>query len=111
MTARVSAADVERFAAELDGVADAAAELERVLRSRGEADRVEGAVEVREIAADLASRARAGGLGGAKSSLPLSRPFGEWNYGSAADPVWRRIEAAQAVWNERLGGGDFEVAA
>jgi hypothetical protein len=109
MTARVSAADVEAFAAELDGVAAAAAELEAELRRRGEGHRTEGAEEIGSIAASLAARARAGTLSGGKGALPLSRPFGEWSYGDAAEPVWRRIDAAQALWDSRLGGGDFEV--
>jgi hypothetical protein len=109
MTAQASAADVEAFAAELDGVAAAAAALAAELRQRGEGHRTEGAEEVGGIAASLAARVRAGTLSSRKGALPLSRPFGEWDYGEAAEPVWRRIDAVQALWNERLGGGDFEV--
>ena len=110
MTAQASAEDVEAFAAELDGVAAAAATLADDLRRAGEGHRTEGAEEVGGIAASLAARVRAGTLSGRKGALPLSRPFGEWEYGEAAEPVWRRIEAVQALWNDRLGGGDFEVA-
>lgn len=109
MSVRATADDVERLAAELDGVVRAAEQLERDLRGHGGAN-PEGAVEVREIAADLAARARAGTLGSGRGALPLSRPFGEWSYGAAAEPVWQAIDAVQRVWEERLGGGDFEVA-
>jgi len=110
MTAQASAADLEAFAAELDGVAAAAAALADALRARGEGGRTEGAEEVGAIATSLAGRVRAGTLSGRPGALPLSRPFGEWDYGSAADPVWQRIGAAQDIWSSRLGGGDFEVA-
>lgn len=109
MSVRATQDDLDRLAAALDGVVEAAEALERQLQARGGPD-PEGAVEVREIAADLAVRARAGDLGGARGPLPLSRPFGEWSYGDAAEPVWQRIDAAREVWEERLGGGDFEVA-
>ncbi len=49
--------------------------------------RVSIAVEVREIAASLAARARAGELSGRGGALPLSRPFGEWSYGPERDQV------------------------
>ena len=103
MTVRATPEDVECLATELDGVVRAAEQLERA------AANPEGAVEVREIAASLAARARAGELGGQPGALPLSRPFGEWSYGPAAEPVWQAIDAVQRVWDERLGGGDFEV--
>jgi hypothetical protein len=105
VTVRATPEDVERLATELDGVVRAAEQLERELPDDANP---EGAVEVREIAASLAARARAGTLGSA-GALPLSRPFGEWSYGPAAEPVWQAIDAVQRVWDERLGGGDFEV--
>ena len=108
MTVRATPEDVERLATELDGVVRAAEQLERELRGR-EGVNPEGAVEVREIAASLAARARAGELSGQGGALPLSRPFGEWSYGPAAEPVWQAVDAVQRVWDERLGGGDFEV--
>ena len=107
MTVRATPEDVERLATELDGVVRAAEQLERELPADVNP---EGAVEVREIATGLAARARAGQLGGGAGALPLSRPFGEWSYGPAAEPVWQAIDAVQRVWDERLGGGDFEVA-
>jgi len=108
VTVRATPDDVERLAAELDGVVRAAEQLERELRGRGGAN-PEGAVEIREIAASLAARVRAQELGGAAGPLPLSRPFGEWSYGPAAEPVWQAIDAVQRVWSDRLGDGDFEV--
>ena len=107
MTVRATPDDVERLATELDGLVRAAEQLEREL---GDDVNPEGAVEVRKIAASLAARARAGELAGGAGALPLSRPFGEWSYGPAAEPVWQAIDAVQRVWDERLGGGDFEVA-
>jgi hypothetical protein len=108
VTVRATPEDVERLATELDGVVRAAERLEADLR-RGSAN-PEGAVEIGQIAASLAARARAGELAGGAGALPLSRPFGEWSYGPAAEPVWQAIDAVQRVWDERLGGGDFEVA-
>jgi hypothetical protein len=108
VTVRATPEDVERLATELDGVVRAAERLEAELRS-GSAN-PEGAEEIGQIAASLAARARAGELSGQAGALPLSRPFGEWSYGPAAEPVWQAIDAVQRVWDERLGGGDFEVA-
>jgi hypothetical protein len=108
MTVRATPEDVERLAIALDDVVRAAEQLERELRSRGDVN-PEGAVEVREIAVSLATRTRAGELSGRAGALPLSRPFGEWSYGAAAEPVWQAIDAVQRVWAERLGRGDFEV--
>jgi len=109
MTVRATPGDLERLANELDGLVRAAERLDQELRRRGGVN-PEGAVEVRNIAAGLAERARAGTLGGETTALPLSRPFGEWSYGTAAEPVWQAIDAVQRVWEERLGEGDFEVA-
>ncbi len=42
----------------------------------------------------------------APSALPLSRPFGEWDYaGPEADAVWAAIGDVERIWDERLGGG------
>ena len=102
-------ADVAHFATSLDSVARAADDLARTLREQGQGDRVEGAVELREIAGHLAAKVRSGEFGGQTSSLPLSRPFGEWSYGELAEPAWKSIDEAQRVWDERLGGGDFAL--
>jgi hypothetical protein len=110
VSAAATRADLESFAALLDDLAARAAELEeRVRVQRGEAS-AEGASTVRTNAAQLAREARSGDLAsGGAGALPLSRPFGEFDYGPDGDEVSRRIKAVDVFWRERLGRGAFEV--
>jgi hypothetical protein len=110
MTAAATRADLEAFAALCDDLAAAAAELEERVRREREESMTEGAHTVRVNAARLAREARAGELiSGRSTALPLSRPFGEFGYAPDGEEVWRRIEAVDAFWGDRLGSGDFEV--
>jgi hypothetical protein len=103
---QVSSADVDEFVRLLQELEREASALLVQLEGSG---REEGAETVRAVAADLARQARDGRLPGSPGALPLSRPFGEWSYGSAARPVWQRIDAVDDFWLDRLGRGDFEV--
>ena len=103
---QVSSADVAALVRALQDLEREAAALRDRVRGTALED---GAAEIGDIAADLAGRART--LGGGRSALPLSRPFGEWGFGEEASPVWVAIDAVHRVWHERLHGGDFEVAA
>lgn len=111
MTARVTRADLEAFAALCDDLEQAAAELEERMRRERDEGWTEGAHTVRVNAARLGREARAGGLAsGQATALPLSRPFGEWDHGPQGEAVWRGIRAVDAFWAERLGSGAFEVS-
>jgi hypothetical protein len=104
---QVTAADIDELVRRLEDVQSAADVLIEQLRGSG---REEGAVDVREIAAYLVKRARAGSLATGRTALPLSRPFSEWSYGAAAEPVWQAIDEVQRVWEARFDEGDFEVS-
>lgn len=104
---QVSQADVDEFAALLRSLEQAAESLLASLRGSG---REEGAETVRAVTASMLERAREGRLARDEpTGLPLSRPFGDWDYGSAGRPVWERIDAVVDFWSARLGDGDFEV--
>jgi hypothetical protein len=103
---QVAQSDVDEFVTLLRTLEDRATDLLGTLHGSG---REEGAETVRAVAASMIERAREGTLGGRATGLPLSRPFGEWDYGSAARPVWEGIDAVVAFWGDRLADGDFEV--
>jgi hypothetical protein len=110
VTARVTRADLEAFAAPCDDLEAAAAELEELMRRERGESWTEGAGTVRAVASRLAREARHGGLAIPRpGALPLSRPFGEFTYEPHGEEVWRRIEAVDAFWDDRLGSGVFEL--
>ena len=72
------------------------------------ADQHEGARTVRSVATRLAREAEAGALDERPryGALPLSRPFGEWDYaGPEAKAVWAGIDRVDDIWLHRLGRG------
>lgn len=80
---------------------------ERLLATLGPEER-EGAEIVRQAAERLARKAESGTLvqRSRDAVLPLSRPFGEWDYrGPEADAVWSAIDAVNDIWLHRLGRG------
>jgi hypothetical protein len=110
VTVPITRADLDAFASLCDRLEEAAAGLEELMRRERGESWTEGAHTVRANAARLASESRDGTPGsGRAGALPLSRPFGEWDYEPHGEEVWRHIRAVDAFWRHRLGSGDFEV--
>lgn len=97
-------ADLQEFAECNRELADAAARLIETLRP----DVAEGARIVEENARRYAREAGSGELRPTPgpSSLPLRRPFGDWDYrGPEADAVYEAMRRVEHLWHERLGRG------
>lgn len=97
-------ADLMAFGAACRELADAAEALLATLPD----ERREGASTVRSVSVRLAREAESGALDEREryGALPLSRPFGEWDYaGPEADAVWAGIGRVEDVWHDRLGRG------
>jgi hypothetical protein len=96
--------DLMAFGAACRTLAEAAEALLATLAP----DEREGAEIVRQNASRLAREAESGALAGRPrvGALPLSRPFGEWDYrGPEAEAVWDAMGAVDGIWLDRLDSG------